>query len=140
MLSAGLLEVSPTAVRADPGQKLRRRLAPFTLMFYNAAVMAPLSMLLALATGELEVVMAIKWEVTTVAYLALSSVLGICVTVCAFWTTEAFSPLASAIAGNIKDVPLLFMPWSDFTPTLLGYAGVALNLGGSSLFVLARRG
>lgn len=139
-LSVGLLDASPTASRAGPDLKQKRRLAPFTLMFYNAAVMAPLSLLIALATGELAVLRTMQWSGATVAYLLLSSVLGICVTVCAFWTTEAFSPLASAIAGNIKDVPLLFMPWSDFTPTLLGYAGVALNLGGSSLFVLARSG
>eukprot|EP01138_Halocafeteria_seosinensis_P011733 gb/GECG01011991.1/.p1 GENE.gb/GECG01011991.1/~~gb/GECG01011991.1/.p1 ORF type:complete len:356 (+),score=32.42 gb/GECG01011991.1/:1-1068(+) len=114
----------------------------FGLLFYNALIAVPFSLILAYILGEVEYIAAFP-ELLNPAFLAslfLSSVLGILMTYMVLLCISVNSPLVTSITGNVKDVvsTVLGALFFGFHATVMNLAGLAISFFGAGMFTYAK--
>lgn len=119
------------------GKAARRTL---TIMMASSCVTGPAAVLAALVMGELAQAAQLEWTPRLVGTLFLSSACGVCVMLGIYLTTQTYEPIVTAVAGNVKDIPLALMDVSAIRQSAGTMVGTAVNFSGSLLYVLVHSG
>lgn len=88
----------------------------FSIVFMNAVVALPLTLTLAVVTGEVSKALAFP-HLTTPGFLAgfaASSCMGLMLTYSSILSTTFNSPLATSVTGNVKDIFITAIGWVLF--------------------------
>jgi len=130
-----------TAVQLNFAKKFRNDhdIQGFGLVFYNGLVALPLSVALAVATGELEEVARFP-ELTNPSFIAsvvVASVAGSFMTYVVLLCATVNSPTATSVTGNIKDVVTTFIGaalFPGFQATFGKILGLGISFAGGGWF------
>jgi hypothetical protein len=109
-------------------------------MLASSCVTGPAALLVALLSGELAQATQLEWTPRLVGTLFLSSAFGVCVMLGIFLTTLTYEPIVTAVAGNLKDIPLALLNVNSMQQSAGVITGTVINFSGSLLYVLANSG
>lgn len=109
--------------------------------FYNALTCVPILMVICYVDGDMDALIAYPKTTGFLLMLCVSSVLGVVLTFSQALCTIVNSPMATSIAGNLKDIFMtalgLFL-FGDVVVTLPLVAGLCMSLCGAILYSFSK--
>lgn len=135
-----LLTAAVSVTQKEFSQQAEKPTA-FAIVYYNAVVAAPLSLLLGLLVGEGQKLMAFAYlhDSTFWAGFALSSIMGLLITFSTTLSVTYNSPLATCITGTLKDLLTTLIGavlFTGFVPTVASVTGIVMSFLGAVAYSL----